>query len=366
MTDPERAVQVVDKMIDDYTSGRAKYISYDLEVGGLGALQYSPGSYVIGAALASSADQGYFLVLQHRELSFPDVPQSEWPPGKVPPPNKEDWFLMQSQLQRLADNVEITGHHLKYDLKVTMQKLGIFNFKVKFDSLIGSYLRYHEIHEHGLKILLEYYTDIGNYDYKIDEIIGRYKRKDRDYGLIPLKIVGEYACYDSMGTYQLSELLEIEIDKYELREPLNLRIEGLQKFAKIEFTGVQIDTENLHVHLKTYQDKMDEVMNELLQYPEVQQTKDNFKGVLKLTSGDHVRYLLYEAMGLTTKHMTNPSKKFPEGRKSAAEPAIFDLIKELTAGNDEYRLGIVNKYRFWKKLSKIDICRVYQDASYDG
>lgn len=376
LTEVDEVADLVDSIIAQYESGEIPYTAYDLEVGGRGALRYSNESYIIGVALATSIDKGYFIALQHRELLEADV--SPWDYGRVPEYDREKWFLIVDQIRRLLSKVPVTGHHLKYDGSVTRKKLNL-ELKILFDTMIASYLRYHEQHDHGLKDNLEYYTDIGSYDDELGkylttvrtEYLKRMKsqgtpikldKSDRDYGWAPLQLLGKYACYDAMGSFQLAQIFEVEIDKYDLRAPLELRLDAINKFSRIELFGNQLDMENLNHFLSTYTIQLEELYTWIRNHPAVKAYEDrlnegrkpNKSGKLPAWkifnpgSSPSAAKVIYGYLGV--KDLGYRTKS---GNLSVDDTSTFNIVKHLREVGDTDKLEFIEHFRLWKKVKKL-------------
>jgi len=146
-------------------------------------------------------------------------------------------------------DIDFCLHHSQFDLKFLISN-GIYNAKCTFDTMLASHLL-NENTPNGLKQLTWIYTQLGGYDIKLKQYIKQ--NKNTDFTKLPEQLLLEYACYDSIITYQLyiyfKNRLELE-DLFIKDNFYKFIMPAIPMIIDIEMTGVQIDIKYLNEYVK--------------------------------------------------------------------------------------------------------------------
>jgi len=150
------------------------------------------------------------------------------------------------------------AQNAKFDIQHLAHKQ-IYVYGMYADTMIMHYLL-DENSAHDLKSLAIRYSDLGNYDKKLEEAKVRIskergvKKKELRYSEIDEEILWTYANYDVDATWQLYEKFVGELVKdgvWDLFQ--NLYMPLIEELANIEYKGVLIDQDKLHEATVKYQ-----------------------------------------------------------------------------------------------------------------
>ena len=140
------------------------------------------------------------------------------------------------------EKINKIGHNLKFDV-LFLNRYGI---KVKgnfFDTMIAHYLIEPE-QSHKMDVLSEKYLKYKTIS--IEELIGKKGSGQLKMSQVDVKTICEYSCEDADVTFQLREILEKEINKFNFGNLFyNIEIPLLKVLIEIEKNGVVIDLEIL-------------------------------------------------------------------------------------------------------------------------
>jgi hypothetical protein len=153
-------------------------------------------------------------------------------------------------------------HNAQHDLKF-LKCNGIYNVRCDFDTMLCA----HELNENnpnGLKPLAWLYTELGGYDLKLKQYLKQYKVEN--FTKLPEQLLLEYACYDSIITYQLYEYFENRLNREEqfVKDNFyNFVIPAIEMIVDVEMTGVQIDLKYLNKYVEELKRHAVEIENEI-------------------------------------------------------------------------------------------------------
>lgn len=173
--------------------------------------------------------------------------------------NNIDIHDIQREIRELFYNAELViAHNAKFDLKFMKRDFGINYHKLKiFDTMIAAFL-IDENQRVGLKTLVKKYLDEDSKEYT--ELFKEYK----DYSYVKIKDGLDYACNDSIWTYQLYLIFEKELtDQRLLKYMEKIEMEFLKIIIDIELRGVKIDTKLLDYYLSLTYNRIQELEEEL-------------------------------------------------------------------------------------------------------
>jgi len=161
------------------------------------------------------------------------------------PPTKNDVIKLLIPFNQIFQNNEILkiGQNLKFDIRI----LSKYNFEVKgvlFDTMIAHYLLQPE-QRHNLDYLAESYLNYNKI--KTEELIGLKGKEQGSMRNVPINLIKDYACEDADVTFQLYEILSVELKKNNLLNLFsNLEMPLLFVLAEMENNGIRINTASLN------------------------------------------------------------------------------------------------------------------------
>jgi DNA polymerase I-like protein with 3'-5' exonuclease and polymerase domains len=160
------------------------------------------------------------------------------------------------------NDIKFIFHHAQHDLKF-LKCNEIDNVRCDFDTMLCAHLL-NENNPNGLKSLAWLYTELGGYDLKLKQYLKQYKVEN--FTKLPEQLLLEYACYDSIITYQLYEYFENRLNQ---EEPFiknnfyNFIIPAIEMITDVEMTGVQIDLKYLNEYVERLKKHAIEIENEI-------------------------------------------------------------------------------------------------------
>ncbi|MBN2611827.1 MAG: DNA polymerase I [Bacteroidales bacterium] len=141
------------------------------------------------------------------------------------------------------EKIRKTGQNLKYDLQV----LSNYGIEVKgeiFDTMIAHYLIQPEL-PHNMDYLSRIYLRYN--PVSIETLIGPKGKGQLNMRSVDLEIIKEYAGEDADITWQLSEILRVELEKLNmLKLAENIEMPLVQVLADMEKSGFKISTDDLN------------------------------------------------------------------------------------------------------------------------
>lgn len=178
--------------------------AFDTETTGL----YARKCYLLGASISHKVHQGVYI-----DANCMD---------------EDSYDLMQTIIDTPKRNIVL--HNLKFDMHILRYHLGL-NFekaheeKRLHDTMVMHYVLDERQGTHGLKKLAMQYTDMGDYDFALDDFKKTYckehkiKQEDFTYDLIPIDTMWPYACLNKDAKVYLEDGLRVPIselvrDKY--------------------------------------------------------------------------------------------------------------------------------------------------------
>lgn len=156
--------------------------------------------------------------------------------GNLPLETVLEWFV-----DLLSRANEWTNHNVKYDAHVTTEAYGASLPSVKYRCTLNhaKIIDSDRVFKggYGLDALSKYWLheDISRFE----KALQPYLRKSKDYGRVPIDIMGEYACQDVMTNRRLDRYIHA------------MYPEGTETVQKLEtqITGILIDVERKGLHV---------------------------------------------------------------------------------------------------------------------
>lgn len=356
VTDPARLTQLVDETIAQYQSGALRYFAFDYETAAKKAPNalrpYRKDFFVIGASFANDSSKGYFVPLRHSELpeSYPEL-------------------QMRGLLAKLYTTVPSTIQNSKFDTKVAEAAWGVKPKAVVFDTMVASYLRYHEIYmTHGLKDLVQIHLGMEDYSRELDEFLAQFKKSDRTYDRVPLQMLSKYACYDAACTFRLTEVLEPEIDEWGLREPMETLIRASYRFGVIEQRGVRVDRDFVEKTRVEYETESEHQLELMRAHPQVAKLEEEIGQQFNPRSPKMAPPLVFDPVyfGAPMLEDWTTDKGAPSIKEAAVlglmewlETKLGNVVRHETDPKWSSLYAFLQEFRTWKKLQKILTSYVY-------
>lgn len=225
-------------------------------------------------------------------------------------PEQLDRNHVLSQLKPLLEdeNIKKVGQHIKYDKNV----LANYNVElagIAFDTMLESYVLNSVASRHDMDSLAQNYLDHKTIHF--EDIAGK-GAKQLTFNQIPLEQASPYAAEDADVTLRLHNTLwkQIQEDKQLTSILVDIEVPLASVLAKMEQTGVQIDSQQL---LQQSQDLAKRIM-------ELESEVHEMAGeVFNLGSTKQLQEILFNKMSLPV------IKKTPKGAPSTAEEVLQEL-----------------------------------------
>lgn len=289
------------QMVSDFAESNPQIIAVDTETQGLGW-----GHKIIGVSLSWSEDHNYYLPFRH-----------------VTEDNQLNVFECREYLQKLLsfEDKEYVFHNYKFDRHM-LKKDGIEVSGIIQDTMLMHYV-IDENEKHSLKSLACKYVDpeahkyekfISDFRKKLSRVL-KIKLKDFGYEHIPINIMVQYACRDTLYTLVLHEKLReiVHADKDRL-EIYRREIELLPILCDMEEEGVFIDQDLLGQKSVKLGEELECLNNEILSETGMDFDLNSPKQLREMLQkkGIHTRrYTPTGKMSTDNKSLKSISRKFP-------------------------------------------------------
>lgn len=269
-------------MVRTMTTG---VVAFDSETSGL----YARDCYVLGLSISHQEYQGVYIDADNIDERCVYV------------------------LQEILDQKDrpIVFHNLKFDIHMYEYHFG-FNFEKAFaedrmhDTMLMHYVLDERRGTHGLKSLAMQFTDMGDYDFELDQFKSEYcrahgiKKEDFTYDLIPFEIMWPYAAKDTDATIRLFNFFypKIQANEAFMRLYHGLLMPGCRFLQRVEDRGVPINKDRLVTAQELLTDKLNGLTQELYSFPEVMEYEAIKGAKFNPNSPVQLRELLFDVLGL--------------------------------------------------------------------
>lgn len=250
----------------------------DLETTGLKPAE----AEIVGWALSWEKNHGFYIPV-------------EGPSGQ----KALDPQLVLNHLKPVLEDpeIQITNQNIKYDM-VVLLRAGVYLQGISIDPMVASYLLSAGERGHSLDKLAERYLQHSMIP--ISNLIGSGKQQKKMFE-VDVEKVAEYAAEDADIAWQLSRILQEELKQNNMWDLYwNLERPLIPILAKMEFTGIKVDTNEL----KRQSELIDHRLNDLIrEIHEIAGHEFNIASPLQL------RTVLFEELNLPVfkKTKTGPS-----------------------------------------------------------
>lgn len=226
-----------------------------------------------------------------------------------------------------AEHIEKIGQNIKFDLLM----LSMYGVELKgklFDTMIAHYLIQPDL-RHGMDYLAEIYLRYRTIHY--EELVGGKGKNQIDIRFVDLDLLCDYAAEDADITFQLKQILELELKEYNLDKLFwEIEMPLMRVLAVMEKNGVRIDSDALKASseiLTAEAIKIEEEIHQLAGYS------------FNVASPAQVGEVLFERLKLDEK-----AKKTKTGQYSTSE----DILEKIRSKHPI--VGKILDYRGLKKL----------------
>ncbi|ASV43444.1 DNA polymerase I [Vibrio phage JSF12] len=275
-------------------------------------------------------------------------------------------------LQKIIDtpNRHIVLHNLKFD-----DHMYSFHFGISFekahkenrlhDTMVMHYVLDERQGTHGLKSLAMKHTDMGDYDFELDEYKTNYckahgiKQEDFTYDLIPFDIMWPYAAGDTDATLRLFELFWGILQKPASAKLLwlyeNVMMPATRFLGRMEARGIPLSVKRLRKAQEALETELRKLESRLYEYKEVKECEALLGKQFNPNSTQQLRTLLFDVIGLP------PTGKLTETNADSTDAEVLEKLGEM----HEIPKLILN-IRKTSKLINSFIIKLIENIDADG
>lgn len=260
-------------------------------------------------------------------------------------------------------NAKFDDHILSYHFGIDFEKC--HQAKCFHDTMVMHYILDERQGTHGLKSLAMKYTDMGDYDFELDEFKKNYckehgiKQEEFTYDLIPFDIMWNYAAGDTDATIRLYHKFWGIISRensFKLRWCYeNLLMPATRFLGRMEDRGLPISRSRLHRAHEFLELQLRERTEKLYTYKEVQECEALLGKQFNPNSTQQLRTLLFDVVGLS------PTGKMTE---TGAESTDAEVLEKLSEQHEIPRL--ILEIRKTSKLINSFIIKLLDNIDADG
>jgi DNA polymerase I-like protein with 3'-5' exonuclease and polymerase domains len=294
-------VQELYRFLDNALTHDNQFIALDSETTGL----YPRDGHMIGFSISYEKDKGAYILTDIIDETAEHL------------------------MQQLFEKKTVVFHNAKFDIAFFEYH---FNFKFPqfHDTMLLHYCLEEQPGTHGLKQLAMKYTPYGDYERPLQEWIDGYRKSHRilkadfTWDTIPYEIMKDYAAMDAVCTLLVFEKLYPAVKKnpklWSVYE--NILIPACRFLIDMQDVGVPFDRDRLERGANQMQEDIDEAVNKLYDFEEVQTFERLQEKEFNPNSTVQLRTLLFDYAGL------KPSKKTPTGAYSTDAEVLKKLAEE--------------------------------------
>lgn len=274
-------------------------------------------------------------------------------------------------VQRIIDSpAEIVFHNLKFD-----QHWFEYHFQTDFskaykeqrmhDTMLQHYTLDERTGTHGLKSLAIDYTDMGDYDFELEQFKKTYctlhnmKQEDFTYDLIPWDVIKIYAAKDPDATLRLHNKFLPLIRKNNQLNSLytNILMPGCRFLQRLEARGVPFSVSRLREASSVVTEHIREAQEHIYKFDSVNKYELDKGSAFNPGSPVQLRTLLFDYEGLVPTGIMTDTKQ-----DSTNAEALEKLAKDQ---NSEIAKAILT-YRKYTKLLNTYIEKALDNIDIDG
>jgi DNA polymerase I-like protein with 3'-5' exonuclease and polymerase domains len=274
-------------------------------------------------------------------------------------------------VQRIFDSqADIVFHNLKFD-----QHWFEYHFNIDFSSaykegrIHDTMLQHYTLDEragtHGLKSLAIDHTDMGDYDYELEQYKKNYctihgtKKEDFTYDLFPWEIIEIYAAKDPDATLRLHNKFLPLIRKNPKLDNLysNILIPGCRFLQKLEFRGVPFSTSRLKEASTVVTNYIKEAQENIYKFDSVNRFELDRGQAFNPASPVQLRTLLFDYENLSPTGILTDTKQ---------DSTNAEALEKLAKDQDSKIAKAILEYRKYTKLLNTYIEKALDHIDLDG
>ncbi len=263
--------------------------------------------HVLGIALSTQVNEGIYVLNEVIEATF-------------------DEETDECELHDIFRNSHCVFHNAKFDMGFLIYEYG-FEFPSFDDTMLLHYSLEEAVGTHGLKPLALRFTDLGDYERELDEYKKTFARKNKikledfNYGMLPVDILGPYACKDADGTFQLYEKFKPLVANNQRFNKLynDILVPATKSLMLLENNGGPIDVKALESLDENYAIDIEECQNEIFLNEAVQRFERIYEKTFNPNSTAQLRELFFTILKL------KPTKKTATGAWSVDKEVLQEL-----------------------------------------
>ncbi len=195
------------------------------------------------------------------------------------------------------------GQNMKYDILILSQ----YGIEVKgeyFDTMVAHYLIQPEL-RHNLDYLSEIY--LGYKKVATEELIGKRGKNQLTMRQVELEQIKEYACEDADITFQLKNLIDSDLKKFNVKNLFTeVEMPLLKVLIQMEQAGLKIDPKVLGDYAVTLRDQII-----ALEMSIIELAGEHFN----MSSPKQLGYILFEKLMLDPKAKKTKTKQYSTGEE---------------------------------------------------
>ena len=195
------------------------------------------------------------------------------------------------------------GQNMKFDILI----LSRYDLEIKgdyFDTMVAHYLVQPDL-RHNLDYLSEIY--LGYKKVATEELIGKRGKTQLTMRQVDLELIKEYACEDADITFQLKELLDLELIKAEVKNLFTqVEMPLLKVLVQMEISGLKIDPKVLDDYAVILREQIVELENSI-----IEMAGEHFN----ISSPKQLGYILFEKLNLDPKAKKTKTKQYSTGEE---------------------------------------------------
>lgn len=291
--------------------GSAPAVALDTETTAL----YARKGYVLGISMSHTENQGVYI----------------------------DSSIIDEECEQLLQKIintpdrHIVMHNAKFD-----DHMLVYHFDLDFeqafvdgrfhDTMVLHYVLDERQGTHGLKSLAMKYTDMGDYDFELDEFKKEYckthkiKQEDFTYDLIPFDIMWKYAAGDTNATLRLFNKFYGIITRPGSYRLLwlyeNLMMPATRFLGRMEDRGIPVSKKRLEAANKYLNETLDKYYEELYSHKEVKECEEQMGKIFNTNSTPQLRHLLFNVIGLS------PTGKMTDSGQDSTDAEVLEKLSE--------------------------------------
>jgi len=222
----------------------------------------------------------------------------------IPQDQKNAFAIVQEFKTVFAnENILKIGQNMKFDI-LFLSRYGIEVKGNYFDTMVAHYLIQPEL-RHNLDYLSEIY--LGYKKVATEELIGKNGKNQLSMRQVNIEQIKEYACEDADITFQLKALLDIDLDKAQVKKLFaEVEMPLLKVLVQMEQAGLTIDPKVLDDYAVTLREQIVELENKIIEL-----AGEHFN----ISSPKQLGYILFEKLMLDPKAKKTKTKQYSTGEE---------------------------------------------------